>query len=370
MRRIRFLRGKGLVGVLAVLLLLVLAGGWYAHDSLLAWYYVQRLSAASEADRGGWAERLAALDETASPRLRQCLRQQEPRVCENAQAGFLALAARWPADDLRRGQLAVALAETYSQYSLAGQCTVLELFAAWLSPEVACPSEGLVLAACKLVPQAGKSPDPEVRGRAVAVAGAILNHDKNNETVTACRELIRRGLQDAEAENRAVAARMAARKELNLLPQVAPLLDDPTPVVRQAAMLAVGPHEMAVATDDLLRSLHDTDEDVRRLCEAALKSRGLRSEDVLLGRLISDSQPGVRLQVLDNLRKAADLEPGVWLRRLSHDPSPAVRAAAVRAAGDERQLDFSDRLTQMAQTDPSPTVRQLAQYYLTRQKQP
>jgi hypothetical protein len=46
-----------------------------------------------------------------------------------------------------------------------------------------------------------------------------------------------------------------------------------------------------------------------------------------------------------------------------------VRAAAVRAAGEEQQVDFSDRLTQMAQNDPSPTVRQLAQYYLVRRKQ-
>jgi hypothetical protein len=71
------------------------------------------------------------------------------------------------------------------------------------------------------------------------------------------------------------------------------------------------------------------------------------------------------LQVLEQLRQANDLEPGVWLRRLSHDPVPAVRAAAARAAGENDQVDLSDRLTQMAQSDPSPTVRQLARYYLS-----
>jgi len=369
MRRIQILRGKWTVGLAAVLLLAGLAGGWLFHDAALAWYYVQRLSAASSADRTSWAERLAALEEAANPRLRRCLVQQDRQVCENAQVGLAALADRWAADDARRANLACGLAADFPQFSLAGQCSTLELLARWLGTEGAAPPADLLQKCCGLVPVAGRSPDSEVRGRAVTLAGEILNHQRGNETVTACRELIRRSLQDTEADNRAVAARMAARKELNLLPQVAPLLDDPSPVVRQAAMLAVGPHETAVATDDLLRSLHDTDEDVRRLCEAALKSRGLRSEDVLLGRLISDNRPAMRLQVLDNLRRTAGLEPGVWLRRLSHDASPAVRAAAVRAAGEEQQVDFADRLTQMSQNDPSPTVRQLAQYYLVRRKQ-
>ena len=83
---------------------------------------------------------------------------------------------------------------------------------------------------------------------------------------------------------------------------------------------------------------------------------------------MTDAQPGTRLQVLDLLGRSRDLEPGAWLRRLSNDPSPAVRAAAVRAATEQPMASLVDRLEQMAQNDPSSTVRQLAQYYLSCQK--
>ncbi len=68
--------------------------------------------------------------------------------------------------------------------------------------------------------------------------------------------------------------------------------------------------------------------------------------------------------MLQHLGRQGDLDPGVWLRRLSQDSAAAVRAAAVRAAGAYPQVDLSDRLREMAQQDPSETVRQNAQYYL------
>ena len=66
---------------------------------------------------------------------------------------------------------------------------------------------------------------------------------------------------------------------------------------------------------------------------------------------------------------AHDLDPGLWLRRLSHDPVESVRAAAVRRMSKETVIDLTDRIDQMARSDPSPTVAQLARYYLTRKRQ-
>ena len=114
--------------------------------------------------------------------------------------------------------------------------------------------------------------------------------------------------------------------------------------------------------------LHDPDPEVRTLCEEALRSRGLQEEHVKLGRLMTDSRPAVRLQVLARLYRVHDLEPSIWLRHLSHDPAPAVRAAAVRAAAEQKGTGLADRLEQMAQNDPCPSVRQLAQYYFASQK--
>src|SRR5262249_52604611 len=151
--------------------------------------------------------------------------------------------------------------------------------------------------------------------------------------------------------------------QIHLLDQVIALLDDPAPEVRRLALVALGPCDEAVATDDLLRWLHDPDAEVRRSCENALRGRKLSEGQIRLGRMLTDPRPGVRLQVLDGFRRNSELEPGVWLRRLSHDPEPAVRAAAVRAASELPLANLSDRLEQMAQSDPSPTVRQLAHHY-------
>ena len=80
---------------------------------------------------------------------------------------------------------------------------------------------------------------------------------------------------------------------------------------------------------------------------------------------MADRRPAVRLAVIDNLQAAVDLDAGAWLRRLSHDPVPAIRAAAARAAVNQARSDLRDRIEQMAQTDPSPTVQQVARYYLS-----
>jgi len=57
------------------------------------------------------------------------------------------------------------------------------------------------------------------------------------------------------------------------------------------------------------------------------------------------------------------LNLAAWLLQLSQDPEPAVRAAAVGAAGDYPHIDLSLRLREMAEGDPSETVRQNALYY-------
>jgi len=141
-------------------------------------------------------------------------------------------------------------------------------------------------------------------------------------------------------------------------------LRDRSPVVRRAALVAVAPANEVVSEEDLIPLLHDDDAEVQRLCEAVLRSRGLSEEHLELARLISDSSPKARLRVLERLGRAQDLDPAAWLRRLSQDPSPAVRAAAVRAAAGYPKVDLSDRLREMANSDPSETVRQNAQHYL------
>jgi hypothetical protein len=164
-------------------------------------------------------------------------------------------------------------------------------------------------------------------------------------------------------DHRLAAIRLALYPGIDVLPELVFLLGDAHAEIRRAAMLAVAPSPGALLTDDLIRWLNDPDPDVRLLCEKALRIRGLNDSHLRLGKLITDQRPKVRLQVLDLLSHAHDLDSGVWLRRLSHDPVPAVRAAALRAAAERSVASLADRLTQMSQTDQSSTIRQLAEHY-------
>lgn len=335
---------------------------WWQRVPLIAWYHVHRLAAATGDDRELWAARTAALGDAAFPGLIRCLCREDGQACGNAQTALACLAGTQ-----EKGQAVVAsrLADRFVAFSSAGQVSALDLAADWLRRSPA-PSRVLVRPAVRLLPPGARSAAPEVRGRALGLAAILLDHECTSDERNACRELVRLTLQDPDASNRVNAVRLASTPSLGMARQVAPLLTDPDAQVRQTAMAVVGCASEAVATDDLLRCLHDQDPDVRRLCEAALRGRGLRNEDVLLGRLITDERPGVRLQVLTHLGRA-DLESGIWLRRLSQDPAPAIRAAAIRAAA-ESSAGINDQLEKMAASDPSSTIRQLAQHYLDHQK--
>jgi hypothetical protein len=363
----KFPRSRLLLGALVVLLLGGMAAVCLERTTLTAWYHVYRLKHATEAEREVRAACVAGDGEAAVAGLIDCLGEADERVCGNAKAALVRLDQRWDRNDPRSTTVARRLAESFSVLSPAGQRSVLELAAAWMS--AAAPGETKA-AAAHVLSGSARSSDAGVRERALALATTWLALPNHTEAVGVCSELVRAGLHDSEAANRVAAVHLAVHTDLGLVPSLAVLLDDPAADVRRAALAAIGGPDAqeAVATDDLLRSLHDTDADVRRLCEAALRSRGLSGNDVALARLITDANPGTRLQVLERLNHAANLEPGVWLRRLSEDSSAAVRAAAVRAAAESEQVDLSDRLEKMAKEDASATVRQLADYYLTQQK--
>src|SRR5262249_34909761 len=152
----------------------------------------------------------------------------------------------------------------------------------------------------------------------------------NDTTRAACRELVRQALAHPAAEQRAIAIGLALRQDVGLLTATVPLLNDSSADVRRAAMLAVGPQAAAVSDEDLIRWLHDPDAQVRPLCRTALRSRGLRERDVEMGRLLTHPDPLERMKLFQDLNDENDLDVGVWLTRLSQDPIPAVRAAALR----------------------------------------
>lgn len=340
----------------------------WQRNSILEWYYVRGLANADESDRAQWAQRVSGLDVAALPRLLSILRRADGRACANVEAGLVGMLHRWGEDDPRAQSLAEEVLRRFPDLSPEGQQAALQVPIAWLgmSPQPVAPAARTVTAGSFLTASAQVA---EVRGRAILLAQALLQRSSPGQWTDLCTDLALNGLSDSAAETRSAAINLAwflSRSEPKLLIRVAALLHDPAAEVRQAALIAVGPSRDVIIDDELLPLLHDADREVRRLCEEALRSRGLLDSHLLLARLISDPRPGARLQVVSQLGHAEDLEPGVWLRRLSHDPAPAVRAAAVRAAYFQTQVDLRERLRQMARDDPSPTVRQLADHYLNR----
>jgi len=354
-----FFRGKS---ILFLSLLFALAGvGWWQRPPLLAWYYVRGLAGAGDDDRETWVTRVCGLDTAALPSLLACLRRDNSQACANAESALVRLAESWGNGEARLLGLAELVAEGFPGLSACGQQSALELAVVLLKEQPAAAQ-----AARRMLAAAAQVTDPGVQARALALAEVLVGGAPGPWPDT-LRGMVSAGLKNPDPASRVRAVHLtlheALRADGDLRAQVVPLLRDPQTPVRRAALLAVGMAQETISEDELLPLLHDPDANVRRLCEGALRGRGLGEDHLQLARLISDARPSARLEVLDYLTGATDLEPGAWLRRLSQDPSPAVRAGAVRAAAAQTQVDLSDRLRHLAQDDPSPTVRQLAAHY-------
>jgi hypothetical protein len=341
------------------------SAAWVERAPLLAWYYVRQLAGATDDSRDSWEDRVACLGETAVPGLLELLVCPDANSCRNASAAMQRLAADWGPADPRTADLARELARVFGRLSRAGQQHTLSMATIWFS-SARC-DQPLLQAGARLLGNAAGAGDPDVQAAALELCACLLKLPEHAEVIRPAQDLVGAALHSASTANRLRAVQFALQERgLDLLEQVANLLSDPEVEVRRAALVAVGPPEARDVVPDecLLPNLHDSDADVRRLCEVALGGRGLSRDYIELGRLLTHPQASMRLQVLDELNRPRDLDQGVWLRRLSHDPSPAVRAAAMRAMTLQPYLDLSDRLDQMARSDQSPTVCQLARYYL------
>ena len=304
-----------------VLVLAVAAGVWQ-RERLWIGYCAERLERSADDHRGEWADKLATVGEPAVPTLLCLLRHDDPGVCSAAKEGLDRITKGWPKDDPRRLAFARQFVEAEPRFSTPGRAAALELL-----PTVMCGDADVAIKAKGMVATAAKSESIDVRVQAVAAA---------------------------------------MRPEVDALDAIAPLIADPEVEVRRAAVLALGPvrdgAQPVLKDDDLLRCLHDSDDEVRRLCEMGLRSRGRSPRDIRLGRRYTAPDAAERQKLLIDLADEDDLDVTVWLERLTADPDPAVRAGAARVAA-ERRADLGIRLDQMSKSDPDGTVRRIATYY-------
>lgn len=349
------------------LVALVVLGGaagaaWMQRQRLLVWYCVRGLKCAAAPDVDRWVERVNRLGPEVLPQLMNGLRDPAPSVCANMAAALSARGSMAPP-----GGLAEQLADSFPSFAAPGHKCAVELIASWLESTPAPDRLPVMQAAAMLVQQVAAVKDSASREAALRFVPLLLSAS-GNDSSAACRALVSAALTDDDETVRLAALRLAFERKLALAPEAVALMKDPSPLVRRQALAAVGPLPDLVATDDLLAWLYDPDSSVQQVCALALRARGLTDAQLRLARLKASPDARVRLHVLAKLGDAPDLDQGVWLRSLSHDPAPAVRAAAIRFAIDQESCDLSDRLEQMCTNDPCPTVRQLAQYYLSCRK--
>jgi HEAT repeat protein len=308
-----------------VVVIAVAVGVWQ-RERLWIWYCAERLERASPDTRSEWAQQLASAGEAAVPTLLNLLRNDDEGVCVAAASAMDSLVSSWPASDPRRNTFARQFVEIEPRFSTPGRTAALELL----------PT---VLVGC----------DPDLASQ---VKGVVA-HTVQSESV--------------DVRIRSIAA--ALRPEIDCLEAIVPLVDDASPEVRRAAVVALAPvpdgKKPAVTDETLLRCLHDSDAEVRQFAEMGLKSRGRTPREIRLGRRYAAPNSAERQKLLIDLADEDDLDTTVWLERLTNDSDPSVRAGAARLAS-ERNADLADRLAQMSRSDPDSTVRRIVEYYRQR----
>jgi hypothetical protein len=375
MRRRSWLTSKWtILGAVALGALAVVV--WLEWTPILAWYYLRGLARAGEGEREVWVQRVARLDAAALPGLLDCLRRDEPRVCANARAALSYLIHRWGRQDPRTAALAGRLAEAFATRSLPGRRATLDLQGDLLlsAPDQGPPPAPLVRAAGRILDEAVRSPNKELNLQALVLADLLVDAAPPPDLLAAIHDLARAALTAADAAQRARAIHLARSRALSdkpdLLELILPLLRDPEARVRREALQALAlrrypqSDQYLINDDDLVAWLHDPDREVQRWCEKALRARNLSDLEIQLARLITDQRPKERLKVLVYLHRTRYETPGAWIGRLCDDPEPAVKIAAIRAAAEHPAAGLVERVKDLAQSDRSPTVRQVAEAYL------
>lgn len=349
--------------------------GFYFRNELQAVYIAHQISASGDAESAQWIDQAASLGDAGVGPFTNLFYSDRSATCATAKSCLEKVSAKWEADDPRRVQLARNLAHNFTHFSTPGQAASLNLVSSWIESEIS-PQSALFQPVAAIIGQAalgiaetGAEPSPAVPQAALALLRKIkmTSPDSKPEERLAQRDLLRQILRKADPGSRVDAIGLAFAGDFDLQDDLTALLQDPVAEVRRGAVLALGPARDKVRDEVLLSALHDNDAEVSRLAELALQFRGLTTEHIKLGKLLTHADASRRLEVLDLLVENPDLDEKLWLQRLSHDRAASVRAAAARAMSQRFGADADERLREMATNDPSPAVTKLARYYLKQQ---
>jgi hypothetical protein len=304
-----------------VVVVILAAVAFWQRQALQIWWIARKIDLNQEFEP--LVQQLAEHDGAAFGRLLELLQRDQAELCDAVAASLAQRCEVWAEKSPFFDQLGEMILAHQGRLSNSGHTSVVGL-----------------------LPRLLRGTSPEVTERFKPLVVGWLSHTEHTVRLRAIL--------------------LAQREEFQALEAVLPLLKDSAPEVRRAAMLAVGPApvegEPLIETEKLLPWLHDPDAGVRRNCEIALATRGLSPVEIRLSRQITDQNPVERLKLLLQLPEDEEFRIDPWLERLSRDRDSAVRVGAARVAL-ERGLDFEDRLREMLQSDPDPSVRKILEHY-------
>lgn len=275
-------------------------------------------------------------------------------------------------------EVIVGLRAGYPKFAApAGRATCVAAVAAVLTKFAPEPAPavwlGGLIPSFDLLSTGMNDPAPEVRAAALGALGRLwswapgrpmtpVEEGQLNEWKDRFHEPSRLRLADRDPR-----VRVAAVACLGLIPidaLAAPAvkyLDDPqSGDVRQQVLSSFAARPGLLTEDMILRRLHDHEPGLPQLAELVLQTRGLTKDQIALGRLITSPRPEMRASVIPLVKDRDDLDPVIWLLRLSHDGDETVRAKAVEALDGKDSPDVRARLREMADSDASPTIRTAA----------
>lgn len=244
---------------------------------------------------------------------------------EEAEALAQQVLARWPRDHGAAG-LAVSAAAT------RGAGAALEVYERWL--DVTRHEDAFVLEPAGEATLRALGSQPSGDEEAARQLLARLRDDVPQGTAQAAedraRELASRlGSEDGGSKT-LVLREIARAGSTAALPQILPLLKDPSPDTRAAAAEAIGRLRASEAVPALQQALKDPASEVRSAAAIALHRLGDAAGDDLVNRLLTSDIPDLRLQAAEGMVEGPSSAWVPYVEPLLNSDAPMTRLSAAR----------------------------------------
>lgn len=115
-----------------------------------------------------------------------------------------------------------------------------------------------------------------------------------------------------------------------------------------------------VETFDVMKALANSKPAQAEEARRELERRGFTAVHFEIARQMLDRDPAMRIRLARRLPTLTSIDAAPWLLRLSEDPDPGVRQAAIGILATSGDAELLSQLERLASRDPAPCVQRLA----------